>query len=158
LGFFFPEWKVPENKQASKISRPSSREGPRKSLIIIYDLDKEFVNSLSRDINLRGIDCVIVNSPKEAMAKALERMPEAVILGRDIGKKENGLQIGKAILSHTARTKIVILTDDPTNISKKDEKIGIELFIDLKIDLGKIVNSICALCELRKPVFDFISK
>ena len=88
----------------------------------------------------------------------MELTPDVVVLDSVIERENDGIQIAKRILSRRRLTKIVLLVDMSSKIEKKDERIGIELFVKKGVGVQKISDSICGILELRKSSFDLIAE
>ena len=161
LGFILFPHRAKSSVTPQDVKRLSETRNSRKRqapLILIADRDNEFVSSLSQQLTTKGFECIPVDSANEAYSRSLEAMPDVVVIGCNITREGDGLQVAKQILSRRSLTEVVVLTDLDSEIGKKTERIGVELFIKRSLGVEKIVSSICGICELKKSSFRLIAK
>lgn len=160
---FFPRDSKSREKAGSKRAKngPYQPAGGKKrlnSLVVLLDRYPEFANLLSQELEIRGLHCILAGNAKEICSKTLETTPDVVVLSSTISASRDGIEAAKQILSKRPLTEIIVLTDLYSEIEMKDEKIGIELFLDRGLGIKKIADSISQICDMRKSAFHLVAR
>jgi DNA-binding response OmpR family regulator len=145
LPFIFPPVKKKDNQ-----------DGRVTVLIAVESL--EFADALSRALGETDFSCVVADSGKKAFSLFLERRPDVVVLSSDIIEEEDGIEAAREILRASSRTEVVILTDSKSKVTDIAERIGVEIFINKDTSLPRIVNSISAVSNLKKPTCKLVAQ
>jgi len=146
-----------KKKEGSSLHEKKAREFDDPT-ILVADESEEFRDNLIRELQARGYNCLIAEDGKQASYGYLEKMPDIAVLGIDIGKKGDGMLAAMEILSKRSEAEVIILTNENSTITKNEECIGIEFFISKNNSLQKIVNSICAVWNLKKSSCRLIAR
>jgi DNA-binding response OmpR family regulator len=122
------------------------------------DQSAELLNLLSATLSSKCFECLVTKDGKDAFFKCLETGASIVILGFGIAEDADGIKAAREILLNRPRTEVIILVNKKSKITKKEESIGVELFIERSTNLEKIVNAICGLCNLRKSPSNLVAR
>jgi DNA-binding response OmpR family regulator len=136
--------------------KKDNQAGSATILIAVESL--EFADALSRALGERDFSCIVADSGKKAFSLFLERRPDVVLLSFNIRGKEDGIEAAREILGASSRTKVVILTDSNSKVTDTAEHIGIELFMSKDTSLPRMLNSICAVSNLKKLTCSLIAR
>ena len=125
---------------------------------LIADRDAELANLLASILSARGFACLVAGDDKDAFTKFSEVRPNIVVIGYTINDRADGMQTAKEILSQRQETKVIVLTDSESTIGEREERSGVELFIRREDSIRKIIDSIFAISDLKKPTCDLIAR
>ena len=126
--------------------------------VLIADESPELAKTLSDALCAQGFDCIIAKDESDTLSRFFENMPDVVVLGFSIVKEGDGIRAAKEILANKPLTEILVLTDKRSRITKKEEQLGIELFISREAGLQTIASTVCAIRDLKKSACRLIAK
>lgn len=131
---------------------------PPKTTVLVADKNKHFTSMLSHSLRARDFDCVVADSRKSIVSIFAERKPRIVVLSFGIEKEKDGMDAAKDILNISSRTAVIVLTDADSKVGDRIERLGVEIFMPKDSGFSKIVNSICAVSNLRKSSCDLVAR
>ena len=143
--------------QSGSAMRQSEKRGLN-ATVLIADRSPEYALMLSHFLREKKFDCIITYDRKSIFSIFLEKRPKIVVLSFGIEKEKDGLEAAKDILNVSSRTRVVILTDTNSRVSESAERLGVEIFLTKDTDFSKVVNSICAVSDLKKPACDLVAR
>lgn len=133
------------------VAAPPARRA--KPLILIVDDEKDFSEIMSLKLKAAGMDTAIAHNGKDAVVKALELMPDLILM--DIHMPgETGTDVALAIKQNpkTSGLKIAFLTNlkDPWpamagDKSKVAQELGMEDFLEKTQDLEVLAKKVQAI-------------
>ncbi len=137
--------------------RGSTKRGVNPT-VLIADKSPEFALMLSHLLRKKDFDCTITYDRKSIFSIFLEKRPKIVTLSFGLEKERDGLDAAKDILNISSKTEVVILTDANSRINERAERLGVEIFLAKNAGFSMIVNSICALSNLKKSACDLVAR
>lgn len=125
--------------------------------VLIAEEDSRFAKALSQGLRAKGFKCTITNDKKEAFPLFLVKRPNVTLLSFHEKEKPDGIKVATDILRTSSRAEIVILADSDSKAVQM-EGIGVELFVRRDEPVNKIVDSIGAVSNLKRPTCNLVAK
>lgn len=147
-----------ESSAASSSDSQSSVKTPGRVTVLIAVESSEFAAALSRALGARNFSCVVAEDGRKASSMFFERRPDVAVLSFGITGREDGIEAAKEILLARSKTEVVILTDSNSKVTNEVEQCGVELFIDKHTNFLRIINSICAVSNLKKSTCNLVAR
>ena len=110
--------------------------------ILLVDDEKDFIETLSQRIAIRGIEVSSTTSAKRAIEKVAEESYDAIILDLQMPEMD-GLEVLKTIKKSNPELQIIVLTGHAT-VKKAIEamKLGALDLIEKPVDLDTLMEKI----------------
>jgi len=110
--------------------------------ILLVDDEKDFIETLSQRIAIRGIEVSSTTSAKRAIEKVAEESYDAIILDLQMPEMD-GLEVLKTIKKSNPELQIIVLTGHAT-VKKAIEamKLGALDLIEKPVDLDTLMGKI----------------
>ena len=110
--------------------------------ILLVDDEKDFLETLSQRIAIRGIEVSSTTSAKRAIEKVAEESYDAIILDLQMPEMD-GLEVLKTIKKNNPELQIIVLTGHAT-VKKAIEamKLGALDLIEKPVDLDTLMEKI----------------
>lgn len=153
----------PQSDSTAKVTNSSfnsstsgiHKDDGRRTVLVSED-DSAFAKLLLQALNARGFNCTITDDSNELFSLFLVKRPNVVVISLNAQGNAKTIKATSDILRTSSRAEVVVLMDQISDPSKI-EKVGVELFVRKNVVLSKIVNSISAVSNLKKPTLRLVS-